>query len=67
MCVRFASAVVSSASRVARNGGPGFFAANAAERVNMWILGLILAAVLGVLPAIADALSSLLGGVTGAF
>lgn len=33
----------------------------------MWILGLILAAVLGVLPVIADALSSLLGGVTGAF
>lgn len=47
---------------------PGFLAANAAERRDvMWILGLILAAVLGVLPVIADALSSLLGGVTGAF
>lgn len=45
---------------------PGFLAANAAERVNMWILGVILAAVLGVLGPIAEALASVLGGLTGA-
>ncbi len=32
----------------------------------MWILGLILDAVLGLLPAIAEAFSSVLGGLAGA-